>query len=168
MVLQPGAHLDPFGVAAGLGGTVSMSAGIVLTRKWGNPVGALPFAGWQLTAGGLFLLPLALLLEGPPPTLSLPAIGGYTWLGVVGALLAYTLWFRGIGRLPVTAVSFLTLLSPIVAAALGWAVLGQDLNGTQAVGLALALVAVVAAQAPGRHQVRSTTPPDEHRVSAHH
>jgi len=37
MVLQPGARLDGWGILAGLGGTASMSAGIVLTRKWGAP-----------------------------------------------------------------------------------------------------------------------------------
>jgi probable blue pigment (indigoidine) exporter len=147
MVLRPGAHLDALGVLAGLGGTATMSSGVVLTRRWGNPVGAVPFAGWQLTAGGALLLPLALLVEGPPPPLSPAAVGGYAWLGLVGTLLAYTLWFRGIGRIPVAAVSLLLLLSPAVATLLGWAVLGQDLTVAQLAGLLLALAAVVAGQA---------------------
>ena len=146
MVLGPGAHADPLGIVAGLGGTVSMSIGVVLTRRWGNPVGPVAFAGWQLTAGGLFLLPLALLVEGAPPRLAPAAIGGYAWLGLVGALLAYTVWFRGIGRLPVTAVSFLTLLSPVVATVLGWTVLGQSLTPIQSIGFVVALAAVLAAQ----------------------
>jgi probable blue pigment (indigoidine) exporter len=146
MVLGPGAHADLLGIVAGLGGTVSMSVGVVLTRRWGNPVGPVAFAGWQLTAGGLFLLPLSLLVEGAPPHLAPAAIGGYAWLGLVGALLAYTVWFRGIGRLPVTAVSFLTLLSPVVATVLGWTVLGQSLAPTQSLGFVVALAAVLAAQ----------------------
>lgn len=146
MVLRPGAHPDPVGILAGLGGAVSMSSGVVLTRRWGNPTGPVPFAGWQLTAGGLFLLPLALLIGGAPPHLTPAAYGAYAWLGLVGALVAYTLWFRGIGRIPVTAVSFLTLLSPVVATLLGWVVLGQDLTPVQMTGFALALVSVVAAQ----------------------
>ncbi|MGH3503804.1 MAG: EamA family transporter [Nocardioidaceae bacterium] len=165
MVLRPGAHLDLLGVLAGLGGTASMSTGIVLTRRWGNPVGPVAFAGWQLAAGGLFLLPLALLVEGPPPHLPLPAIGGYAWLGLIGALLAYTLWFRGIGTIPVTAVSFLTLLSPVVATTLGWAVLGEGLNATQAAGFALALVSVVAAQTPPHRRRRPAPPQDLPRPS---
>lgn len=148
MVLRPGAQLDAVGVAAGLGGTVAMSAGVVLTRRWRNPVGAVAFAGWQLTAGGLFLLPAALLIEGAPPQLSVAALGGYSWLGLVGALLAYTLWFRGIARIPVGAVSFLGLLSPLTATVLGWTVLGEHLTTLQGAGFLLALLAVVAAQNP--------------------
>jgi len=158
MVLRPGAGFDAVGVVAGFAGPVAMSAGVVLTRRWGRPVGAVPFAGWQLTAGGLFLLPIALIVEGAPPHLSIEAFGGYTWLGLVGTLLAYALWFRGIGELPVVAVSFLVLLSPIVATTIGWAVLGQRLTATQAVGFALTLLAVLAAQIPRPHRVAPSTP----------
>ena len=158
MVLRPGAGFDAVGVVAGLAGPVAMSAGVVLTRRWGRPVGAVPFAGWQLTAGGLFLLPIALLVEGAPPHLSIEAFGGYAWLGLVGTLLAYALWFRGIGELPVVAVSFLALLSPIVATTIGWAVLGQRLTATQTVGFALTLLAVLAAQIPRPRRVAPSTP----------
>lgn len=158
MVLKSGAGFDAVGVVAGLAGPVTMSAGVVLTRRWGRPVGAVPFAGWQLTAGGLFLLPIALLVEGAPPHLSIEAFGGYAWLGLAGTLLAYALWFRGIGELPVVAVSFLGLLSPIVATTIGWAVLGQSLTAMQTVGFTLALLAVLAAQISRPHKVAHSTP----------
>jgi probable blue pigment (indigoidine) exporter len=163
MVLRANAGFDPVGILAGLAGPVAMSAGVVLTRRWGQPVGAVPFAGWQLTAGGLFLLPIALLVEGSPPALSLAAVGGYAWLGIVGTLLAYSLWFRGIGELPVAAVSFLVLLSPLVATAIGWVVLDQSLTGLQTVGFAIALLAVLAAQIPRLHSRPHSTlvPPTE-------
>lgn len=148
MVLRPDAGFDAVGIAAGLAAPIAMSAGVVLTRRWGRPAGAVSFAGWQLTAGGLFLLPIALIVEGAPPRLSIEAFGGYTWLGLVGALLAYVLWFRGIAELPVVAVSFLGLLSPMVATSLGWIVLGQSLTVVQCAGFGLALLAVLAAQIP--------------------
>lgn len=157
MVLRPGAGFDAAGIVAGLAAPVAMSAGVVLTRRWGRPVGAMTFAGWQLTAGGVFLLPIALLVEGLPPSLTVAAFGGYAWLGIVGALLAYTLWFRGIGELPVVAVSFLALLSPTVATGLGWLVLGQSLTAVQGLGLALALLSVVAAQLPPPQPRRSVS-----------
>jgi probable blue pigment (indigoidine) exporter len=64
----------------------------------------------------------------------------------VGTLLAYTLWFQGLARLPVAALSFLPLLSPVVATALGWLVLDQSLNPPQVAGFGLALTAITAAQ----------------------
>src|SRR5688572_22133245 len=123
---------------------------VTLTKKWGRPSGVSPtaFAGWQLTAGGLFLVPVTFLFEGPPPAIGLTALIGYLWLGGVGGLLAYVLWFRAITTLPVTSVSMLGLLSPMVAALLGVVVLGQTLNSVQLTGFTLALAAIVASQRP--------------------
>ncbi|WP_431773861.1 EamA family transporter [Streptomyces cucumeris] len=154
MVLRGEAAFDPIGVLAGLLGTLAMATGIVLTKRWGRPVGLLPFTGWQLTAGGLLLAPLALAVEGPPPALDARALGGYAWLAVVGTLLAYALWFQGVERLPVGALSFLPMLSPAVATALGRLALDQTLTTAQALGFALALLSIAAAQL-SPHTVRT-------------
>lgn len=148
IVLRGQLSFDPLGILAGIAGAGVMAAGIVLTRRWGRPdgVGPATMAGWQLTAGGLLLVPLALAFEGLPPALDLRAVGGYAWLCLLGALLTYPIWFGGIGKLPVVAVAFLTLLSPVVATVLGWLVLGQSFTPWQGVGIVLALSAVAAAQ----------------------
>ena len=96
---------------------------------------------WQLIAGGLFLLPLVVVLEGFPTTLTIKNVAGFGWLATVGGALAYVLWFRGIAALPIAQVSTLGLLSPRVAAALGWAVLDQSLGPLQLTGIATVLVA---------------------------
>jgi probable blue pigment (indigoidine) exporter len=153
VVLGPGAGLDLVGVAAGLAGTASMAAGTTLAKRWGRPagVGPMAFAGWLLTAGGLVLLPLTLILEGVPAAVDGRAVAGYAWLGLVGGLVAYALWFRGIGHLPVASVAVLQLLSPLVAAALGAVLLGETLGHVELLGFALALASIVAGQVgPGR------------------
>lgn len=148
IVLRSRLSFDLIGVLAGLGVAAVLAAGTVLTKRWGRPEGVGPatIAGWQLTVGGLVLAPLMLAFERHPPALGLRAIGGYTWLSVVGALLSYPIWFHGIGRLPVVAVSFLPLLSPVVAATLGWLLRGESLTLWQGVGFLLALTAIAAAQ----------------------
>ncbi|GAA4479822.1 hypothetical protein GCM10023094_25460 [Rhodococcus olei] len=153
VVLGPGAALDPIGLLAGLAGAVSMGTGVVLTKRWGRPddVGALGLAGWQLTAAGLVLLAPALLVDGIPPGIDGPAVAGYLWLGLVGALLSYTIWFAGIRRLPVTATALLGLLSPLVAAILGATLAGEALTLVQLAGFAVALTAMVAGQFTPRH-----------------
>ncbi|SDH08616.1 probable blue pigment (indigoidine) exporter [Lentzea fradiae] len=158
VVLGPAAGFDVVGVLAGLGGAATMALGVTLTKKWGRPAQAGPtaFAGWQLTAGGLFLVPVTFVFEGAPPAIGLGALAGYLWLGIVGGLLAYVLWFRAITTLPVTSVSMLGLLSPMVAALLGVVVLGQTLDAVQLTGFALALTAIVASQRPARQQPRSS------------
>ncbi|WP_243639033.1 EamA family transporter [Streptacidiphilus pinicola] len=147
LVLRAGAHLDGLGLAAALGGAVVMAGGVVLAKRWTSPAPLLATTGWQLTAGGLLLLPVALLVEGAPPAhLSVDNLLGYAYLSMVGAALAYALWFRGIRALPATSVTFLGLLSPVVATALGWLVLGQSLSPVQLLGGFVVLGALVAAQ----------------------
>ena len=125
-VLTASAHLDPVGLLAGLAGTTSMAFGLVLTKRWGRPgVPLLAATGWQLTAGGLLLVPVVLLAEGLPRSLSLANVGGFAYLSLIGTALAYSLWFRGLERLPAAQVSLLALLSPVVATAVGWAALGR-------------------------------------------
>lgn len=150
VVIGPAAGLDAVGVVAGLASAASMALGVTLTKRWGRPPGASPtaFAGWQLAAAGLFLLPLTFAVEGAPPAIDLTAALGYLWLGLVGGLIAYILWFQGITSLPVTSVAVLPLLSPLVAAVLGAALLGQLLGPVQLMGFALALGAIVAGQLP--------------------
>ncbi|MGV9272090.1 EamA family transporter [Streptomyces griseosporeus] len=148
VVLKAAGALDALGVAAAVASTASMSAGTVLTKRWGRPdgVGPLALTGWQLTAGGLLIAPLALLAEGAPPALDGPAIGGYLYLALANTAVGYWLWFRGIGRLSATQVTFLGPLSPLTAALVGWAALGQSLTPLQLAGMALAFGATVAGQ----------------------
>ncbi|MEV6226924.1 EamA family transporter [Saccharopolyspora shandongensis] len=148
VVIGPDAAFDGPGILAGLAAAASMALGVTLTKRWGRPdgVGPTAFAGWQLTAGGLFLVPVTVLFEGPPPAIDLPGALGYLWLGLVGGLAAYVLWFRGIKTLPVTSVAVLGLFSPIVAALLGAVLLGQTLGPIQLLGFALSLAAIVAGQ----------------------
>jgi probable blue pigment (indigoidine) exporter len=150
LVLRGAVVLDGLGLLAGLVGTVSMALGVVLTKRWGRPAPLLSFTGWQLSAGGLFLLPLALAVEGVPQSVTATNLAGFGYLALVNTALGYALWLRGIERLPATSVSFLALMSPVVATALGWAVLGETLTGLQLAGMALALVSLVAAQLPRR------------------
>jgi probable blue pigment (indigoidine) exporter len=114
MVLRGDTELDLLGVLAGGAAALAMATGIVLLKRWGRPegVGLVGFTGWQLAAGGLALVPLALVVEGPPPSFDAAAIAGYLWLAVIGTLVAYVFWFQGVERLPVAAVSFLVSALP--------------------------------------------------------
>ena len=150
VILGPEAALNPLGVMAGLAGAVSMGTGVVLTKKWGRPanVSAVGLAGWQLTGAGLILLLPALVIDGIPPGIDTAALAGYAWLGLVGALLTYTIWFAGIRHLPVTPTALLGLLSPLTAAALGVLIAGEALTAIQLVGFATALIALTSGQLP--------------------
>ncbi len=146
LVLTPHAALDPVGIAAGLAGAVSMAAGTVLTRHWQPDVPALTFTAWQLTAGGLLLVPLALLIEPSLPPMTGLNLLGFLWLGLVGGALTYIVWFRGVARLEPAAVASLGFLSPLVATLLGWLLIDQNLSPLQILGLVTVLASVWMAQ----------------------
>jgi probable blue pigment (indigoidine) exporter len=156
LVLRADARLDAVGVVAALGGAVVMATGVVLSKRWTAPAPLLATTGWQLVAGGVVLLPVTLLVEGVPPTPPTGAnVAGYLYLGVLGTAMAYALWFRGIRALPATDVTFLGLLSPVVATVAGWAVAGQALTGGQLLGAAVVLGALIAGQTAGRRTAGS-------------
>jgi probable blue pigment (indigoidine) exporter len=160
LVLQGDAALDPIGIAAGLAGATAMATGVVLTRRWGRPVPLAAFTSWQLIAGGALLAPLGLVAEGPPPIPTVQNLIGFAWLATFGTGFAYLCWFRGISRLPVTQISFLGLLSPVVATVAGFVVLGQTLSPPQVAGAASVLAAIRVGQLPPRDPAATTLPTD--------
>lgn len=162
LVLTPNAALDALGIAAAFAAAVSMAFGTVLSRRWQPPVSALAFTAWQLTAGGLLLLPVALWLEPPLPALSAANWIGFAWLGLVGAALTYIVWFRGVARLESSAIAPLTFLSPVTAVILGWALLGQSLSVLQVMGVLVVITSIWLSQ----HAQRGVQPPALARPAA--
>jgi len=145
IVLQAQSRLDAVGLAAAIGGTLSMASGIVLAKKWGQPASPLTTTAWQLIAGGLFLLVLTIAIEGLITTpLTLPNMMGFSYLSVVGTAFAYVVWFRGIAQLPASTTAFLGLLSPVVAILLGWMIAGEDLAPLQVAGVVIVLGSIAA------------------------
>ncbi|MBF2047026.1 MAG: DMT family transporter [Leptolyngbya sp. IPPAS B-1204] len=148
LVLGPGARLDTIGLMAALAGAVTMGLGTVLAKRWRPPVPLIVFTAWQLTVGGLLLLPIALIVEGPITELSRTNLWGFIYLGLIGTGLAYALWFRGICRLSPSAVSALGLMSPVVATLIGYVFLQQTLTPIQLLGAVIVLGSVLLGQQP--------------------
>jgi len=150
LILTPEASLDPIGLAAGLAGAACMAAGTVLSRKWQPPVSLLTFTAWQLVAGGALLLPAAMWLEPPLPSLTQSNLLGFIYLGLIGAAVSYVLWFRGIARLEPSLISPLGFLSPLTAVAVGWWVLDQGLSQVQLLGVFIVFMSVWLSQYASR------------------
>jgi len=147
LVVRASGHVDMVGVLAAVVGTAEMGLAIVLAKRWGRPpMSPVTLTGWMLTAGGLFLTPLALATEGLPQHLSGTNWFGLVCLAVIGGAVSYFLWMRGVGALPASAMSFLTLVVPLVAATIGWLALGQSLTPLQLLGMAVALASLVVGQ----------------------
>ena len=139
LVLSPAAALDAVGVLAGIGGAASMAAGIVLSRKWQGDIPPLTLTAWQMTAGGLLLLPVVALRLESWPVLDGGNLLGLAYMSLIGGALTYVLWFRGLGRIAPAQVSLLGVLSPLTAVVLGAALAGEVLTVWQGLGAALAM-----------------------------
>jgi probable blue pigment (indigoidine) exporter len=172
LVLRAGATVDPVGVAASFGAVTMSSLGYVLVKRWPLPavseepakraprhVDLLTFTAWQLVAGGLVLLPVALLVEGAPPSMDVRAVGGFLYIGLFGTVLAYVVWFRGLRRLPAAAVSLVGLLNPVAGTVIGVALAGEAFGAAQTVGLLLVLGGILAGQPAVAARLRRGTPP---------
>ncbi len=106
-----------------------MAFGTVLTRRVATSRASAPytFTAWQLAAGGLLLVPVALVFDPPIPMPTGTNVLGLAWLGLIGAGLTYFLWFRDLATR--TYSCFLTdFLSPGTAVLLGWLFLDQTLE----------------------------------------
>ncbi|MGD7001765.1 EamA family transporter [Corynebacterium halotolerans] len=147
LVFSPGAQLNPQGIVVGLAGALCMAFGVVLTKRFGRPEGVpgLAVTGWQLTFGGLFLLPLLLLLEGAPAQVSGENLLGFLYMFTINGVVAYGLWFRGISLLDTVSVAMLGVISPVTATLIGVFLNGEELSGLQWAGGGAVLVALVLA-----------------------
>lgn len=99
LLLSPHTVLDPLGIGAAFLGAISMALGTWLSRRWALSLPIVALTGWQLTIGGVVLAPVALIVDPPLHQVTVLQAAGYLWLCLAGAMLAYGLWFRGIGRL---------------------------------------------------------------------
>ncbi|PZD72930.1 NADH dehydrogenase-like protein [Acaryochloris thomasi RCC1774] len=143
LVLGPSARLDSIGIIAALASAGAMGLGTVLVKRWKPPVSLIVFTAWQLTVGGLMLLPVALVTEGPFEQITRANLWGFAYLGLVGTGLAYALWFRGIAKLNPTAASYLGLLSPLVASLIGYFFLQETFTAIQLIGAGVVLGSIL-------------------------
>ena len=159
LVLRNPDGVTALGLAGAFGSVLVSALGFVLVKRWPAPVPLLTMVSWQLVAGGLVLLPVALLVEGAPPAIDLPAAAGFVWIGAAGTVLAYTCWFHGLSRMPAGAVSLVGLLNPVTGTALGVVVVGEAFGWVQALGMTLVLGGVLAGQRRAAAPTSTTVDP---------
>lgn len=136
-------HFDGRGVAASLAALVLSSIGYVLAKRWKDDTPVLAVTAWQLLAGGLGLLLAAVVVEGAPPVLDLPAVAGFAFLSLFATALAFVCWFTGLARLSAGTVGIVGLLNPVTGLLLGAGLAGERLTLSQFVGVGLVLAGIL-------------------------
>ena len=146
MVGAGGEGADWRGIAASVAAMVMSAAGFALAKRWGRPEDVVAGTAWQLVAGGLCVLPFALLVEGGPPPVDGTAALGFAYVAVVATAVAYVAWFAGLAQLPAGAVGLVGLLNPVTGVVLGTALGGEHLTAWQVLGLVVVLGGLLVGQ----------------------
>jgi drug/metabolite transporter (DMT)-like permease len=129
------------------GGAFSWALGSVIMRRRNgsqrNPI----VPALEMIVAGLVLLVAGLATrELPafhPDRITAPAIGGFTWLVVMGSIVAYTAYGYAVRTLPTSAVATYAYVNPIVAVALGTTLLKEPLTPNVLGGGAVIILSVV-------------------------
>ncbi|WP_260614144.1 DMT family transporter [Streptomyces sp. WAC07061] len=149
MLLTGVEEVSVAGVLASAAAMLVSSFGHVLTKRWGAGADVLASTAWQLTAGGLFLLPVAAAVDGPVPELPAPTLLAFGYVALIATALAFAAWFTGLKHLPAGTVALIGLLNPVTGVLLGTALAGEELTARQLCGLGLVLTGVLLGR-PGR------------------
>ncbi|MER5382500.1 EamA family transporter [Streptomyces sp. NPDC002688] len=143
MLLTGAQRVSLPGVLAATAAVLVSSLGHILAKRWSAETDVLASTAWQLIAGGLFLLPVAMAVEGSPPAYSTPALLAFGYVTLVATALAFTAWFTGLRHLPAGSVGLIGLLNPVTGVLLGTVVAAEVLTLQQLGGLILVLAGVV-------------------------
>lgn len=148
MLLGAAGALDVRGVMASVAAMVMSSLGFVLAKRWtaGGAVDVLSSTAWQLIAGGLLVLPFAVLIGGRPPAVTVDTAIGFGYVAVIATALAFVCWFSGLRRLTAGQVGLVGLLNPVTGVLLGTALAGELLTVRQLIGMGLVVAGVLLGQ----------------------
>lgn len=140
----------------------SWALGTILARRWSPPDATVAYSGMELMTGGVVLLIISALL-GEPASVDLGAIspaawGGWVYLTFAGTIVTFSAYVWLLKRVSPTLVATYTFVNPVIAVALGWAVLGERLSGAIVLGAALVIACVIGLLAGGSgHRPKTST-----------
>ncbi len=143
-----GDRLEGFGLAAVALGTLSYCVGAVLTRPIASAIPTLALAGWQSVIGCVGLVASSLALE-PVGMADLAALASWPvapalgFLVVAGSLVGFTIYLRLLRDWGAFRAGLYAFVSPVIAVAMGVALLGEPFGPMEAAG-ALAMFAAAA------------------------
>lgn len=115
--------------------------GTVWVKRIGAGLSGLRATGGALlVATPLFVGTWAALGEGWPAAIPDRAAGAILYLGVVGSVIGFALFYYVLARLPASRVALIALITPVTALLLGHAMNGEPLTARVWAGAALIVV----------------------------
>jgi drug/metabolite transporter (DMT)-like permease len=134
------------GQLAVIGAAASYGAAAVYAKVLLRTEDALSLTGTKLAAGAVMAAFLVAVTEGVPAYAGLSVEGALSLvaLGVLSTALAFTLYFWLVGAAGSVYASLVTYVVPVFGLLLGWAVLGEEIGPSTALGAVLIAAGVAA------------------------
>jgi drug/metabolite transporter (DMT)-like permease len=164
LLVNPGGpgEVDPLGATILAVAAFGWSVGSLLSRGATLPESALLTASMQMLAGGSACA-VAVVVSGElgelrPAEVSGRSLVALLYLVVFGSLLAFSAYAWLLRTTRTSLVATYAYVNPIVAVALGWAVLGEEVTGRTLVAggiIVLAVALIVGGPTPHRAPERS-------------
>lgn len=142
--LRQGLQASLLGQLAVVASSMSYAGAAIYARNRLRGQAPLVSTTGQMTMGAVLTLPLSLLVDRPfDLSPSLPVIGSWLALTILGTVVAYLIYYHLLERTGATFVSIVTYITPVNGLILGALVLGEPLTETLLVSLGLILLSVL-------------------------
>lgn len=129
-----------------LGAALSWAAGTFVSERYSGAFSPVALSGLELLAGGVVLLAVG-AIRGEfsslhPSNVSVASIAGWTYLTLMGTVVAFAAYAWLLRKVAATLVATYTFVNPIIAVLLGWAFLGETPSLWMFGGAALVIASV--------------------------
>ena len=119
-------------------------------KRYAGRYDPLEITGLQFSLSTVVLIPAMLWFEGLPDSLTAPGWALVLYMAVASTFLPFYLYYRLIESAPVTTVSLVGYLVPLVSLVAGVVLLGEQIESGIAIGGALILAGMVITDRAGR------------------
>lgn len=151
LVLEPW-HGGALGSALlAIAGGLAWAIGMVLSKRvfLRGGVGALSLTAWQMLAGSVGLVIVALCVPERPIAWTGAFVAALAYNALLASGLAWLLWSYVVERLPTAVAGLSSLVVPILGVLFAWLVLHEVPSPSEAIGIALLSTALLVVGAWG-------------------
>ena len=119
-------------------------------KRYAGRYDPLEITGLQFSLSAVILIPAMLLFEGMPSSLTAPGWALVLYMAIASTFLPFYLFYRLIESAPITTVSLVGYLVPLVSLVAGVLLLGEQIESGIIIGGALILTGMIITDRSGR------------------